>query len=287
MTGSTSGIGEALVRLLVADGTDLVLVNRDADRSRALAEQLLAAFPDRHVDVMQADLADRRSLAAAADRLLAEHPRIDLLFNNAGVLVAGEQAAAAGTELHFEVNTVAPYVLTSLLRPALGAAGRSVVVATGGHNSLTGRLDPAVLPRPRRQRRLFGAYSQSKLALAMAFAARSADFAADGILLRVAEPGAIKTGMTAGGGMPTWLRLIGRPFFGTPAQGAHRIRRAATDPALGDRHGIHVHGGKVKALPPLARSPEAQGAIVELLEGITQEIRRSRASGRPSSARER
>ena len=78
--------------------------------------------------MIEVDLSDHRSIRAAAAELLDKYPQIDALFNNAGVLLGDHTTSPQGNEMHFEVNTLAPYQLMRLLRPALQAAGNSVVV---------------------------------------------------------------------------------------------------------------------------------------------------------------
>lgn len=93
VTGASSGIGDAFARLLAAQGTNLVVVARNADRLASLAEELRRGTDGRDgvdVEVLPADLADRDQLQAVADRLLAEDNPIDLLINNAGFGFTGD-----------------------------------------------------------------------------------------------------------------------------------------------------------------------------------------------------
>jgi NAD(P)-dependent dehydrogenase (short-subunit alcohol dehydrogenase family) len=78
ITGGSSGIGAEVARLLVADGWRCVLVARGEERLRALAEEISA-------ETEVCDVADRAAVEALAERVLARHPRIKLLVNNAGV----------------------------------------------------------------------------------------------------------------------------------------------------------------------------------------------------------
>jgi len=86
VTGASSGIGDAIARQLAADGTDLVIVARDVERLRSLADQLT----DRDVEVLSADLGDREQLASVESRLGDDDKPIDLLVNNAGFGFSGD-----------------------------------------------------------------------------------------------------------------------------------------------------------------------------------------------------
>ncbi len=83
VTGASSGIGEAMVRRLAADGVHTVVVARRADRLEALARDLA------HIEVMPADLLDDHDLAGVAERLADPERPIDLLVNNAGFGTSG------------------------------------------------------------------------------------------------------------------------------------------------------------------------------------------------------
>ena len=76
------------------------------------------------------DLSSHADIKRVTAEILAKHPRIDYLFNNAGVLTETLQFSGHGNELHFEINTLAPLQLIDALRPALRSAGGAFVVNT-------------------------------------------------------------------------------------------------------------------------------------------------------------
>lgn len=84
VTGASSGIGRALALRLAAAGTDLVVVARSTDRLERLAAEIGASWPGRQVEVLAADLGDRRALARVEQRLASDDGPIDLCVNNAG-----------------------------------------------------------------------------------------------------------------------------------------------------------------------------------------------------------
>jgi NAD(P)-dependent dehydrogenase (short-subunit alcohol dehydrogenase family) len=123
VTGSSGGIGAAVARLLAQQGDQVVVVGRSPDRTRAVAAELGA---DSHVADF-ARLDQVRNLAAELER---QYSRIDVLINNAGLIAAGHRTVTAdGHELTFQVNHLAPFLLTALLRGPLSAA-RARVIAT-------------------------------------------------------------------------------------------------------------------------------------------------------------
>ena len=150
VTGAVTGLGASLALQLAAAGWNLVLLNRNRTTSEDLLAQLSRKSPSATVDVIEVDLSDHRSIHAAVAQLIDKHPRIDALFNNAGVLLGDQTTSPPGNEMHFEVNTLAPYQLMRLLRPALKAGGNSVVVNVSANiMEHAGRLRVEDLKQPR------------------------------------------------------------------------------------------------------------------------------------------
>ncbi|GAA2895024.1 SDR family NAD(P)-dependent oxidoreductase [Pseudonocardia halophobica] len=154
LTGAASGIGEQLAYGLGDRGSDLVLVDRDAAGLEAVAGKIRGAHPARTVETHVVDLADRTATTALAERIAADHPRLGLLINNAGVALGGRfrQLTLDEFEWVMDINFRAPVILTHHLLPALTAT-------PGGHlvnvSSLYGLIGPAGQ----------SAYSSSKFAI--------------------------------------------------------------------------------------------------------------------------
>ncbi|MEU8568140.1 SDR family NAD(P)-dependent oxidoreductase [Streptomyces pathocidini] len=126
IAGGNSGIGLQAARDLIADGHRLVLLGRDQRKGKAA----LASFgtaADR-ASFLAADLSTHDGVRDAADRILAQHERIDVLVHTTGVLAIQESRTADGLHPFFAVNYLSRYHLTQLLLPALRRAGRPVVL---------------------------------------------------------------------------------------------------------------------------------------------------------------
>lgn len=124
ITGASDGIGAAAARHLAGPDTRLVLVGRSPEKTRRVAEEVGA---EHHV-VDFARLEEVRDLAGA---LRASCERIDVLANNAGGMFSGPTATEDGFELSFQVNHLAPYLLThQLLEPLLASGARVVSTAS-------------------------------------------------------------------------------------------------------------------------------------------------------------
>ncbi len=249
VTGASGGIGSELCKLIAAEGTRLVLVDRNPDKSRALAAELNRAHPGIVEGTFAVDLASHSDIKRLASELLGRFPVINFLFNNAGVLTESLQFSGHGNELHFEVNTLAPLQLIDQLRPALKRAQGGMIVSTSAGLALGAKtLQWDELLKPTTFKKLYGPYVNSKQALNVITAALAPELADDEVTIRTADPGPNKTGLTKGAGTPRWMRLF---YFAlpTPEKGAKRIFEPAVSPRWGDKTGVFISGQKIQELP--------------------------------------
>jgi short-subunit dehydrogenase len=182
VTGAASGIGEALAHGLARRGSDLVLLDRDADRLGAVVAAIRAAHPERQITSHLVDLADASATARVAEEIRHRHPRIRLLVNNAGVALGGrfDQVTLAEFSWVVDINFRAVVQLTHALLPALKAEPGSHLVNV---SSLFGLIAPAGQ----------AAYSASKFAVRGFTEALRHELVDDGIGVTSVHPGGIRT----------------------------------------------------------------------------------------------
>jgi len=152
ITGANSGIGRAAARALAAKGAHVVLAVRDPAKGRAAAATMTG-----DVGVRRLDLADLASVRSFAEDL---NEPIDVLINNAGLMIPPLGRTADGFELQFGTNHLGHFALTNLLLPRIRE--RVVTVSSNGHR--TGMIDFDDLNWDRKPYKAFPAYAQSKLA---------------------------------------------------------------------------------------------------------------------------
>ena len=161
VTGATDGLGRAVARELAARGAAVLVHGRDLGRGTETIEQIRRSTGNERVRLHLADFSSLGEVRRMADALRAEHERLDVLVNNAGVYLAERREGAEGYELTFTVNYLAPFLLTRLLLGLLRASApaRIVNVASIGQA-------PIDFGDPLLERRYdgFRAYAQSKLA---------------------------------------------------------------------------------------------------------------------------
>lgn len=203
ITGASDGIGAAAARQLQEIGEEVVVVGRNPEKTRRVADALGA----RSSVADFSDLAQVRDLAAS---LRAEFPRIDVLANNAGGIFDERTLTVDGFELTFQVNHLAPFLLTHLLRETLVASRASVIQTSSAAARLFSRFDIDDLQGERRYS-ASAAYGNAKLANILFTKELHRRFGDAGLSAVAFHPGVIASsfGSTSSG---SWKFLYGGPL---------------------------------------------------------------------------
>jgi retinol dehydrogenase-14 len=231
VTGTTSGIGKETAVALARAGARVAIVCRTQDKGeRALAEIRRRSAGD--VALFVADLASQRAIRVLAARLRAALPRIDVLVNNAGLILDRRVLTEDGLETTFAVNHIGYFLLTRLLEPKLlaGAPARVVNVASRAHQSGTLRFDDLMGAKGYDG---WSAYVQSKLANIVFTYELARRLAGSGVTANCLHPGVIASSFGNAG--PLMIRLgvrLGRPFMKGPARGADTSIYLASSPEV-------------------------------------------------------
>src|SRR3984893_4363655 len=135
ITGATSGIGLEASAKLAGMGAELVLVGRDRARGEAAVAAVKRRSGSTAVALMRCDFASLTQIRALAAELVATHPKLHVLVNNAGLATARREVTEDGIERTFAVNHLGPFILTNLLLDLLrrSAPARVVTVASAAH----------------------------------------------------------------------------------------------------------------------------------------------------------
>jgi NAD(P)-dependent dehydrogenase (short-subunit alcohol dehydrogenase family) len=274
VTGADTGLGFETAQVLAARGASVVLAVRDTEKGKRAAARIAAAAPGADVTVQPLDLASLDSIRAAAGQLRAQHPAIDLLINNAGVLFTPKQATGDGFELQFGTNHLGHFALTGLLlEQMLPVPGSRVVTVTSLAHRIGARINFADLQGQRSYHRV-AAYSQSKLANLMFTYELARRLPGAGTTIAVAaHPGLAATELAR------YTPPITASFYTLVSQnaamGALPILRAATDPAVtgGQYYGPGGFFG-TRGYPKLAHSSRQSHdtAIQRRLWTVSEEL---------------
>ncbi|MEY9837853.1 SDR family NAD(P)-dependent oxidoreductase [Streptacidiphilus sp. EB103A] len=209
VTGATEGLGfQTALRL--ATGGARVIVHGPSAENTALAVQRLAAAgaPASQLEQAVADFAHLDQVHRLGTALAERHARLDLLVNNAGIAAPERRTLTRqGNELCFQVNYLAPYLLTRLLERPLARSTDSRIVALGSSLHRTANIDWTDLTRAKRYSRVV-AYGQSKLALTT-FIGALAKWLPAGHTAITVHPGVAETAI--------------RPLYGTSGRPATEV----------------------------------------------------------------
>lgn len=162
VTGANSGLGLVSARELARHGAHVVMACRTPAKAERAAEQIRADVPGASLELRELNLASLASIRAFADALTADHPEIEVLLNNAGIMMPPRSLTEDGFELQFGTNHLGHFALTGLLLGALQAGDAPRVVTVSSIEHRPGRITFDDLQREKYGPR--SAYQQSKLA---------------------------------------------------------------------------------------------------------------------------
>lgn len=239
VTGANTGLGFEAAKVLAARGGVVVMACRNADKASAAMARIAAETPGARLDFVELDQADLDSVRRAADALKARG-RIDVLINNAGVMMPPLSRTAQGFELQFGVNHLGTFALTSLLLPALEQTAGSRVVVT---SSIAHKSGEALWSDPRAEQGYsrMQRYYDSKLANALFLVEldRRLRASGSGVSAVGCHPGIAATDLGRNFAIARLIIPLAGRLFNTAEQGAWPTLQAATDPEAesGDYYG--------------------------------------------------
>lgn len=265
VTGGNSGIGFEAAKALAKEGATVIVASRSQARGEQAVAAIRQAVPGATVELMLLDLADLGSVSAFADAFTDRFDRLDLLINNAGVMMPPErQETVDGFELQIGTNHLGHFALTLRLLELLVATEGSRVVNVSSSAQNFGKIDLDDLQWQTRPFDRMGSYGASKIAnmLFTLELQRRLEEAGASTLATACHPGWTSTNLQKTSPLFRWLN----PLFGMkPWQGALPTLYAAVSPdAVGGGYygpdGIGTMRGYPAANKPAAISTDAEAA---------------------------
>jgi NAD(P)-dependent dehydrogenase (short-subunit alcohol dehydrogenase family) len=285
VTGANSGIGYATALALADHGAHVVLACRNPEKARRALDELENDLDRSSLELLALDLADLTSVRRAAEQFMAEHARLDLLINNAGVMGTPYRTTADGFELQMATNHLGHFALTGLLMPRLLTSERSRVVTVSSlmHRAGRVRLDDVA---GRKARNTWVHYATSKLAnlLFTAELDRRLRSSGETTIAVAAHPGWTRSNLAGTGAslgnhrlQAKVVRDSGRIFGQATPTGALPTLFAATAPGVesgqyfGPCHLFELYGPPTQVRPNRrARNSIDAATLWEISEYLTQ-----------------
>ncbi len=254
ITGASDGIGAAAARRLGRAGQNVVVVGRSESKTTAVAAELDA-------DYFVADFADLSQVQALADKIRSQYPRVDVLANNAGGMFTHPHNTADGHEITFQVNYLAPFLLTMQLMDVLVDSRATVVNTTSNSHKLLPRVTVADLQNTA-QCRPSTAYALTKLAIILFTKELHRRYHAFGLSAVTFHPGYVDSNFGEASGsrflqfMKHHVPITAR-FTATSDQGADQlVWLASSTPGVDWTPGEYYSKGKVAKAHRAAYDPD-------------------------------
>ena len=277
VTGANSGIGFETARILAEKGAAVILAVRRLEKGETAAEKIRAEFAEADLALMKLDLADLQSVAEFAAKFGKNYSRLDLLINNAGVMIPPYTMTNDGFELQFGTNHLGHFALTGRLLNLILQTENARVVSVSSLAHSQGNLNFDDLNWEKRTYNSWSAYGDSKLANLYFTYELQRRFAANnvGAIAVAAHPGGTNTDLSRHSLLAGFFINI----FGQSAEsGALPTLRAATDKTVagGEYYGpgglMEIWGNPVKVDSSKLSKDEAVAAelwrISEELTGV-------------------
>ena len=284
ITGANTGLGYETAAALAEKGANVVLAVRNIDKGKDAAGRIAAASPGASVELQELDLTSLESIRAAAEQLKSNYDTIDLLINNAGVMMTPKETTKDGFELQFGTNHLGHFAFTGLLLDRVLAAtgSRVVTVSSVGHRFARNGIRFDDLQWDHGYSRV-GAYGQAKLANLMFTYELQRRLTGTNTIAAAAHPGGSNTELARN--LPVALRGVATvlaPLMQGPEMGALPSLRAATDPGvLGGQYFGPDGFGEQRGYPKIVASSAASHdtdaqhrlwTVSEELTGVTYPV---------------
>ncbi|XP_073322930.1 retinol dehydrogenase 13 [Pagrus major] len=268
ITGANTGIGKETSRDLARRGARVVMACRDLTRAEQAAEEIRQSTGNGNVVIRHLDLASVYSVKQFAKDFLDSEDRLDILINNAGVMMCPRWLTEDGFETQLAVNHLGHFLLTNLLLPKLKSSVPSRVVTVSSIAHRGGRIDLDDLFFSRRSYSSLESYRQSKLANVLFSRELARRLRGSGVSAFCLHPGVIRTelGRHVQGWFPLLGALLSLPsllLMKTPTQGSQTTLYCALTPGLEDRSGQYFSDCAEKEAAPEGRDDEVARKLWE------------------------
>lgn len=277
ITGGNTGIGKEAAVGLASLGARVIITSRNEERGRAARQEIADRSDNDSVDVMSLDLASFKSIRSFAADVLDRFDHVDVLVNNAGLILRRRAETQDGFEETFGVNHLGHFLLTDLLLERLRASApaRVVVVSSDAHKGARQGLDFDDLQAEHKYR-WAKAYSKSKLANIYFARELSRRLDGSGVTVNALHPGFVRSEFGRGGdlgGIYGWgIKYIASPFAISPEKGALTSIYLASSPDVQGVSGGYFYKSKPSTPSVVAQDDEAARRLWDASEKLVASV---------------
>ncbi|MDO7609858.1 MAG: SDR family NAD(P)-dependent oxidoreductase, partial [Crocinitomicaceae bacterium] len=164
VTGATSGLGKQASKILSGKNATVVMGVRNLEKAEAVKKEFISSNPTVLIDILKLDLGNLASIKEFAKTFLSKYERLDVLINNAGIMMCPYSKTSDGFEIQMGTNHFGPFALTGLLMPILRETEGARIVSTSSLAHLGGNINFNDIHWEARKYKTNKAYSDSKIA---------------------------------------------------------------------------------------------------------------------------
>jgi NAD(P)-dependent dehydrogenase (short-subunit alcohol dehydrogenase family) len=275
ITGGNSGIGKQTALELAGMGANVVIAARNSTKAAAAVKEIQAeTHAGARVETLPIDLASFASVRAFADAFLASHERLDVLINNAGLVLSKHTLTQDGHETQFQVNHLSHFLLTHLLQEQLtkSAPSRVVNVASHAHKSARHGLDFDDLDWNNHRYRGFQVYARTKLMNILFTRELARRWQGSGVTANALHPGFVASNFAKEGDLGWWGNIgmpLTRPFSISVPKGARTSVYVASSPDVDGITGEYFNKCRAEAPNAPARDDAAAARLWDISAQLT------------------
>jgi len=270
-TGGTDGMGRVAVEMLYKMGAKVVLLGRSKTKGETVVRELTTAGGRGEVSFQVCDLASMRSIKDCSERILAEHSRIDVLVNCAGINLPKRIITGDGFETNWAINYLGPYLLTKLLLDRLRESASSRIVNLTTNTAFLDHIDfDDIQTKPDFD--TSSTYTESKLSLNMFSIDLARRLEGTGVTVNYLYPGYIKSNLLSNlEGSEKIMQFFMRVMASPTEVGADRIVRLAVSSEYQGISGSYVAEDDIKPHHPEAQVAAKREQLMQISEkALTQ-----------------
>lgn len=253
ITGGNTGIGLQTAIGLAKLGAQIIIACRNKKKGETAVTEIQSASNNENISFIHCDLSSFKSIQSTAKFFLAQHQQLDVLINNAGIVMGECKPTQEGYEMQFGVNHLGHFYLTQLLLETLQNTPKSRIVNVSSKAHYGGKIDFNSLTCPQNNYSPIIAYRQAKLANVLFTRELAKRY--PNIISNCLHPGVVGTEIGTKE-VSWWVKLIwklGKPFMLKPEQGADTSIYLASSPDV-----AHISGQYFDAKKQYKPSPEGR-----------------------------
>ncbi|WKN32271.1 SDR family oxidoreductase [Porifericola rhodea] len=271
ITGANSGIGKVTARELAKKGAHIIMLCRNEQKAENAREDILRVCGHDKVDIVLADLSSTKQIKEAAAKIRSEYPRIDVLINNAGMIMGNDRETTEdGFEWTFGVNHLAPFLLTHLLIDKVLASKKGNIITVSSEAHRFANFDLNDLQMQRKYNGL-KAYANSKLCNILFTHELAKRLKGTQTVSNTLHPGAIASNFGKGvSGFFGFVMKLSRPFMISEEKGAETTIYLASSEEGYTANGLYFKNKKPASPTKVATNDYNARRLWEVSEELLQ-----------------